>query len=463
MRKEVLRMERVTYKQQETEILRDFAMNVYEGEIMGVIPENIYGLSALLDILLYNKPLYDGYIYYCNKLVDSWRDMKRTENRIALIQERSSLVEGQNAAINIFVLRKGFKQEILRQNLYRKQLLPFLEEIQVDIPMDVPVERLSSFERIIVELLRAIVANYRLIILYEVSTVLSDCERFKVYEILQYYTKKGFSFLYITHWYEEVLPVCQRVAIMKNGKIIKMIREEEMNSDMLNQYAREYSLKMHEHGKNVLQVVDKKVVLETKLWQGDFIKKFDFQVREGECLIIQGTNNKLFFEFVRTLTGIQESCASAHWLKEEYIDIRSDRRVAIIQERPAETMLFWGMNYMDNLCMTLDHRIKGIWGRKKIRKSIEKEYGRMLGEDVFEKRLEDLTQIQKYELVYARILLQKPEVVFCIQPFKGVDMVHRKRIWELQEILLNKGIAVVIVALNRLDEVCLADRIVELK
>ena len=466
MRKEVLRMERVTYKTQETTLLRDFAIQVYEGEIMGLIPENTYGLSALFDILLHNKSLYDGYVYYRNQLVDSWRDMKHIDNRIALIQEKSSLVDGQNAAINIFVLRKGFGQEILKPELYRKQLMPFLEEIQVDIPIDIPVEKLSSFERILVELLRAVVANQRLIILYEISTVLSDSERLKLYDILRYYTKKGFSFLYITHWFEEVLPVCQRVAIMKNGKIIKIIREKEMNSATLNLYAREYQLKEHEHGNALSQQNDKDVIFEAKLWQGDFIRSFDFQVREGECLIIQGAENKTFLEFVRTLTGSQESCESAYWLHGEYIDkinIGKDRRIAIMQERAAQTMLFWGMSYMDNLCMTIDHRMKGIWRNKKIRKSIEKEYGRLLGEDVFEKRIEELTPIQKYELVYARILLQKPEVVFCIQPFKGVDMAHRSRIWELQEMLLKKGIAVVIVALNRLDEVCLADRVVYLK
>ena len=87
----------------------------------------------------------------------------------------------------------------------------------------------------------------------------------------------------------------------------------------------------------------------------------------------------------------------------------------------------------------------------------------MLGEDIFEKQLEELTQVEKYELVYARILLQKPEVIFCIQQFKGADMAHRNRICELQEMLLKKGISVVVIALNQLDEMCLADRVIYLK
>ena len=74
--------------------------------------------------------------------------------------------------------------------------------------------------------------------------------------------------------------------------------------------------------------------------------------------------------------------------------------------------------------------------------------------------IEELSEGQKYQLVYTRILLQKPKIVFCIQPFKGADMKHRMYIWELLEKLLEKGIAVVILAVNLADTLSLADRLI---
>ena len=71
--------------------------------------------------------------------------------------------------------------------------------------------------------------------------------------------------------------------------------------------------------------------------------------------------------------------------------------------------------------------------------------------------------MEKYELVYTRILLQKPEVVFCVQPFKGADLAHRIRIWELNERLLENGIAVVILAVNMSDALSLADRVIRVE
>ena len=86
----------------------------------------------------------------------------------------------------------------------------------------------------------------------------------------------------------------------------------------------------------------------------------------------------------------------------------------------------------------------------------------MVGEEVFYKSMDQLTQREKYQLVYTRILLQKPKVVFCIQPFKGTDLSHRLFVWKLLKMLLNRGIAVVILTMNLSDSISLAERLLRI-
>ena len=74
--------------------------------------------------------------------------------------------------------------------------------------------------------------------------------------------------------------------------------------------------------------------------------------------------------------------------------------------------------------------------------------------------MEELSEKQKLEMIYTRILLQKPQVVFCIQPFKGADLPLRMTIWRLMEKLLEHKIAVVIVSVNLSDSLSLADRLI---
>ena len=85
MRKEILRMERVTYKDADMTRLEDFNLQIYEGEIMGMLPFNGQGMMALLKLLQVNLPLYDGYIYYNGELVNSWKESSGTNNRIGII------------------------------------------------------------------------------------------------------------------------------------------------------------------------------------------------------------------------------------------------------------------------------------------------------------------------------------------------------------------------------------------
>ena len=81
---------------------------------------------------------------------------------------------------------------------------------------------------------------------------------------------------------------------------------------------------------------------------------------------------------------------------------------------------------------------------------------------MFESQVETLSERRKYQLVYMRIMLQKPRVVFLIQPFMGADMPHRRFIWEMLEQLLDRGIALVLLSVNPLDTWLVAERTLRL-
>ncbi len=136
-----------------------------------------------------------------------------------------------------------------------------------------------------------------------------------------------------------------------------------------------------------------------------------------------------------------------------------DDKAAIIQESPTESMMFHGLSYMDNLCMSLSRRMGNIWKNNRIRGSIRREYEELLGEEAFDTKVEDLSEKQKYQLIYSRVMLQNPQIVYCIKPFKGADLAHRIHIWKLLERLLDCGITVVDISLNLSDSLSLADRL----
>lgn len=459
MREETLRMERVTYQSQGVTLLDNFCMTIWSGEVLGLVPVNNYGLETLLALLKQNLPLHYGYIYYREKLVNEWRHPRNDINRISVIQNKSCLAEDLTVADNIFVLRPGFKKWFMQPELLKRQLIPFMEDIGVNIKSDAYIEELTTFEKFVVELLKAVVAGNRLIVLENIGTFISDSELVQLQKILRHYAEKGISFLYISAHLEETRLFCDRIALMENGHIMKCFSKDSKVPDTL------YLPCVEDYDRWVRQQFDgqderkTEAAFEVKdLYYGS-MQNLNFSIHAGECVVIQDMDNSVLGNLFSLLEG-EKPLSGQILVNGKNVKLGKDRSVAVIQELPTESMIFYNMSYVDNLCFNMDHRFNKIWITNGIKRSIMREYGELLGKEVFNKKIYELTSKQKYDLVYTRILLQNPKVVFCIQPFRRAEVSVRSHIWELLERYLEKGIAVVILAVNLADSLALADRLI---
>ncbi len=461
MRRETFRMERITCVSQEITKLEDFNLNIYEGEILGFVPVTSYGMRDFLGLLKENTSLYDGYVYYNEIMVNSWKGPLFSTNRITVIEHTSSLVEQLTVVDNIFVLRKKFRGEYIRPKNLGVQLEPFLAEINMKISANTYVSKLSVFERIVVELLKGVISGHKLIVLYEIEALLTANELKELYDIIRYYAKKGISFLYICSHLEETITICDRAVLFVNGRVEKVLQAEDMQVENILSVFLDYASLVRGHLKDrkEYQYSDQQVCEVMYQFQ-NIEAPFRFEVRHAECLVIQCLDNDMYYQLRNAIVKdeVRDDCTIFFDYKKE--PLHGNSKVGIIQEFASKTMLFPEMTYMDNLCFNLGSRMSGVWLKRNIRNSIRLEFKDEIEDEVFETSILDLTEKQKYQLVYTRILLQKPKVVFCIQPFQGADMNHRMYIWTLLEKLIKRGISIVILAVNLGDTLSIADRFI---
>ena len=460
MKQEVLRLERVTYRSDGVNILDNFSFHIVRGEIMGLQPLDNDGLEELLDIIQNNPPLYFGFVYFMENRVNSWRGARRAKNRVTVIGSQSSLVKGMDVVTNIFVLRPGFRQELIRRDLLSSQLAPFLQDIGVDIDPSAPVDRLSAFERMVVEILRAVVAGHHLIILREIGSVVSESDLEQLHAIMRHYARRGFAFLYISPHYEEIRQVCTRMALMQ-GAAIQMQREgRDIHQPISVMYYKDYYDRVTQRIRRREWTDHREPLLEARNITGEYLDHFGFSLRKGECLIIQNLDIALHQEITAILSGDDTRRDAVLTLNGMRIrDFRS-REIAYVREDPSRSMIFDDMSALENICIALDARIPSVWRRANVRRAIREEYRRLFGDDIIDKNVDALTQAERIRLVYCRILFQRPQVVFISQPYKNADVRLRFQIYELQEMLLRRGIGIVILAVNIADGLALADRLV---
>ena len=456
MRKEALRMERVTYEEHNVTLLDNFNFQVFAGEVMGLIPLDSRGLNAFISLLQVNYPLLYGYIYLQETLVNTFSGTSQPENNVLVISNESNLVDYMSAAENVFTLRRGYKGLVIKNRMLRQQLQILLDEIGLDINPDKPLVQMTLFERYAVEIIKAVVSKPDVIVLQDPSSVINQDDQQKLYQVISYYAQKGNAFIYVSVHREELVGICDRISLMAQGRIIKVIESPMLTEEMLAHFAVPSFLTEHnmlpEDNDQAERVFRCRDVVYNR------IQKLSFSVHRGECLAIHDYGNQICNDLVKLICAEKSESGQVFWCEQPY-KRKYLRHTAVILEDPVENMLYDSMSYEDNLCITIDHRLPAIWRKKSVRKSIAKE---IMGEELpdFKTRIKDLSMKEKYQLIYTRILLQKPDVVFCVHPYLNVDLELKQNIQTLMQNLLNRGIAVVIITVNFQDALELADRLI---
>lgn len=457
MREEVVRLERVTQKQDNVTFLDGVSLHIFRGEVMGLLCINAHGQEALVSLLLQNVPLHYGYVYIGDELVNSHKHSGMGRNPVSVIEERSRLVDALKVTDNIFVMRESFGKYVINDRILRTQLMQSLGDLDIGFDPGDPVEKLSSFDRCAVELLKAVVTGVKLIILRDITNFLSAADLIKFHTLIRRYSKEGVSFLYICNHHEEIFTISNRVSILEDGRIRRVLDQTQMRSENITPYIPDHFFKPsppreREEPRTVLRLQD----IYT-----EHIRGLSFHVAYGECVVLLDMNNTIFPDIAKLMNGKMPPHRGEVFLGDEIFNIRSHAaEVAFIRDNPTKTMLFYDLSYMDNLCFLLDKKVRRRYRREKqIQRSVLREYAPLVGDAIYSDNIADLPSAALYDLVYYTVHLLGPKIVFCVQPFSGADMYLRQRLIQLFEKLRERGVAVVILAVSVSDSLQVADRL----
>lgn len=454
MKKEILRMENVTRQLEGVTFLNNINFHIYQDEIMGMLTLNSQGEQQLVSLISQNLPIQYGRIYFDGFLVNSYAHSDMTRNRVSLIGAGSRLVNNLTISDNIFVLRRGFKKWFIKRSVLNLQVQKLLEEIEMKMKPGRLVKGLSSLERCTVELLRAVTAGSGLIILNNLSSFFSAVELSKFLDIVQYFRKEGIAFLYISCDYKELFQVCNRIAILNSGKIIKIIHQKDMSVENIRPYIISFeSLSVREDtavGSSILKFQDVST---------DCMKNLSFTINRGECTVILDMNNSCIKEIASLMSGEKKPLQGTVLCEE----MESLQNIGIIPADCIPGQIFENFSYIENVCFFTDVKIKKSISRKKLLKSVIREYEPIIGPEIHTKNISELETASLYNIVYYRYHLYHPKVLFCIQPLSQADMYLRRHILGLIHKLKNKGITIVILTVSISDLMDVADRVMIMK
>lgn len=460
MKEEILRLEKVTKIVDGVTRLDNFNLHIFQGEIMGLICINAHGQKELIELICQNLPIHYGRVYLNEIMVNNYEHNTYSMNKVSVIEKQSRLVKDLTVSDNIFVLRRGFKKYYINKNILNSQLKIFLEEIGIQIDGNELISNLTSFQKCIVELLKAVVMGVKLVIIKDISNYISAADLVKFQGLLKYYCEQGFSFLYICNHHEEAFEICTRVSLMENGKILKVLDQKDFTREKMEPYYMDF----YDEKKSKTNRRQKEKILQFKNVSTDNFKDMSFTIQKGECVVLLDMNNTVLADIMELMQGKKAAQEGSVYLDGRVYFVKDvyqalELGVGFIGENPFQSMAFQELSYLENLSFLLDRRKEKVPYNKRIQKSIIQEYEPLVGKDIYEKDITSLSLKSLYNMIYYRIHLFNPKVVFCVQPFSGADMYLRLHIIELIQRLKQKGITVIILAVNISDSLVVADRL----
>ena len=447
--------------------------DVEAGEVHAIVGENGAGKTTLMNVIygLYQPDR--GEILFKGRSADFTSPKDALAAGIGMVHQHFMLVPTLTVLQNIIVGREPTKKGVIDIARARREVLEIARDYHLDIDVDAKVRDISVGMKQRVEIVKALYRGADVLILDEPSAVLTPQEIEQLYEIIHIFKQQGKTVIFITHKLEEVKKTADRITVLRQGKYIGTVRNEEV--DTLQITTMMVGHDVAESGKNREATDTSKHVLEVRGLRarnkdGKYVLDgVDLAVRGGEVFGLAGVDGNGQSELVEAISGMRRAeegeillegrpvaGLSAQQIRQRGLSyIPEDRhRQGLVLDYPVKYNLILGLHRQPEF----DRR--GWLDEKNVAKNsraqIEKYDIRPARWDVPAATLSGGNQ---QKIVVAREMERDSPLIIAMQPTRGLDVGAIEFVHRTLMDARNKGKGVLLVSFE-LDEVlALSDRI----
>ena len=444
------------------------SLSVNRGEVHAVIGENGAGKSTMMNIILGDLPRDEGEIILKGKPVRFKSPAEAISSGISMIHQEISLIPSLSVAENIWLHReepfmKGFLIDTRARTRASRELLA--DKLNVQIDPNALVSALTVAQCQLVELARAVSCSSDIIIMDEPTSSLSDKEVDILFKVIRQLKAEGVAIIFITHKIEELLAICDRVSVYRDGHYIGTRICGETSKDELigmiigRELTEQYPTVQSEKGEVLLEVKD--------LCGADY-HHVSFSVRKGEIVGFSGLVGAGRSEIMRGIFGIDRVESGEVFLEGKKVTIRSpkdavalgmgmvteDRRdLGIVQTASVRTNM--SLAALNQFCGSL-----GLVRKKKEQSAVDAMIRDMTVKVASpEMLITSLSGGNQQKAIIGRWLMTKPKVLILDEPTRGIDVGAKSEIYGIMAELARQGMAIIMVSSEMPEILGLCDRI----
>lgn len=443
--------------------VRAATLRVEAGKVHALVGENGAGKSTLLGMISGRVSGDEGEVtVFGSRLRGSSPHDSRSHGLVVVYQELT-MVPGLTAAQNMFLGQNASRLGFLREREMRERFVAMCLDFDVHIDPDALARDLSISQQQIVEIMRGVQAQGKILMLDEPSAALAEAERETLYRILDRLRLQGTTIVFVSHNLDEVLQLSDEITVLRDGRIVKTApRAEWSKPELVRQMVGrdvivERRTERHPLGDVSIEVSD--------LDYPEFFDGLQLSARSGEIVGLWGLVGSGRTTFMRSISGLEPRSSGnlsrngrrIPWPGSPRAAIRNG--IALVPESRKHGLVL-GMDGVSNF--SLGRRIGiPVWLSPKRELAATKPKAGYFGFNTARllEPVKHLSGGNQQKILLAKWAGRDPEVLLVDEPTRGIDVGAKAEVLASLVKLAADG-ATVIVTSSELEEVlAICDRL----
>ncbi len=468
----VLRLHNISKIYPGTVALHKVNLDVKKGEVHGIIGKNGAGKSTLMGIIAGIIAPTEGEIFVGGKKFETLTRIASKKEKISIVPQDPQVILDFTVAENLFVADYVCKNKFLNWKELYLRAEEIIHKNKLHFNVRAKAADLSISERQLLLVLKACyVEESSIIILDEASASLSQEDEKTLYRIIEERKKQGSTILFISHRTDELLRVCDRVTVLRDGKSVTTKKCTDLNKEKLSSLivGEDLQLKTIPQGRFQSREgrTDRLVLSVENLTRLGVYQHITFDLHKGEILGLAGLRGSGRTELLKGIAGIEpvedgvirventsrRFTAPSQALRSGIVYLPEDREkegiISILSVR--ENLVLNSLKKLSKSCLIMKKR------EKEFVASIIDLLGIKTASP--EQEVSHLSGGNKQKVVVGKIAATKPKILLLDEPTKGVDISTRESILMIIKEKLSETAGIIMTSPGLEDLVQICDRI----
>lgn len=444
--------------------LDNVKITLRKGTVHAIVGENGAGKSTLMKIIngLYKRDA--GQIFMDGKEVFFSGPMESATAGIAMIYQELNFFPELTIAENIFMRRQPGKAGCVDWATMMQQAQKIMDDNALPYDPKRKIKELPIAGIQMLEIVKAVAFNARVIIMDEPTSSISDKEVKELFEIIRRLKAQDMSFIFISHKMDEIFQIADDITVIRDGRTIISQPAEDFNED---------SLIAHMVGRSIDNIYPKEKVpvgdaaFEAKdLCSGGMFKNVSLNVRRGEIVGMAGLIGAGRSEVCRAIFGLDpldsgEITLDGKSYTPQNVTHAIKNKVLMITEDRKKEGIIGIRSCRENITLTKQRIGKGVFinYKKEIREAIEMTNRLNVRFAGIETPIGSLSGGNQQKVLLARWLMLESNLLILDEPTRGIDVGAKLEIYNIMTDLVKKNYAILMISSELPELLGMCDRI----